>query len=75
MKGGDYLAAQQLDGTHDVGVVHVALVAVDVQVPGVQALDDVAELSGDRVGAADDYVVDVLKFLIGHAASEPSGAR
>src|SRR5215831_13705900 len=39
MQGRDDLFAEQLDGAHDVLMAHGPLIAVDVQIAGVQTLD------------------------------------
>ena len=68
MQGWDDFLAQQLDGAHHVLVVHVALVSVDVQVPGTEPLDYLGELAGDRLRAPDDDVVqlqDVNNIIVG----------
>ena len=53
---------------------HGALVAVDVEIARAQALDDLRELSGDRLRAADDDVVHRLEFFVGRGVAVLGGS-
>src|SRR5215471_17897131 len=57
VQGRDDLFTQQLDRAHDVLMVHSSLVAVDMQVARVQALDDLRQLAGHGLGIADNDVI------------------
>src|SRR5206468_3171298 len=62
VQGRDDLFPQQLDGAHDVLMAHGPLIAVNVQVAGVQALDDLEQLAGHGLGSADNDVIDLLEL-------------
>ena len=74
MQGRYNLFADQFDGTHYVGVGHRTLVAVYVQVAGVEPVNNHRQLFPDGIRAAHDNVVGILQFFIGHHATESAGS-
>src|SRR5262245_54571911 len=50
----DHLFAEQLNGAHDVLMAHGSLIAVDMQVTGMQAVDHLEQLPSHGLGTADN---------------------
>src|SRR5262249_4311400 len=73
VQGWDDLFPQQLHGAHDILMAHGPLIAVDVQIAGVQALDHLEQLPGHSLGIANNDVIDLLELLVAHA--DPQSAR
>src|SRR5262249_10655685 len=69
----DGLFPPQLDGAHDVCMAHGPLIAVDVQIARVQAVDYLEQLPGHGLGIADNDVIALLELLVAHADPQPAG--
>src|SRR5262249_21688185 len=70
----DDFPPEQFDGTHDVLVGHRPFITINVQVAGVQVLDDLRQFFNDSAWTADDDVVHGSQFIIAHLAPKRAGA-
>jgi hypothetical protein len=71
----DHFLPQELDGTLHILICHGPLIAINVEIARVQALNDLRQLLGYGLRVADDDVIHGAQFVVAYGASKRPGAN